>query len=596
MFLTKSSYKSFDAFKIFFKATPVTATLDILLSIIDALLRMLFIALATAYFVDTAIAVLQGTQPRGDIYIPLIILIAVMGANRIIMSVILLLMARHRLVLRHRLNPEFVQRHAVLDYKHIENTDSWELISRATKDPMNSILMGFSGYSSIMKTAVSIIAIMGLIISHVWWAAFAIFAFSAPMLWLSVKAGQKNYQAERDAEKFNRRTTYLDEVISSRENIDERTVFNYGEAVINDWYKQFEAGRLLQLKVRFKMTLMTRASGIILILIGILVALTLVGPVINGELSAGMFMGIISAILAMIQRIGWEVSYSIEQLARGREYMKDLTAFVSLSQAEGAMDEPDPEPLPFKSLEFKNVSFKYPSGERYVLERLSFKLDGGRHYAFVGKNGTGKTTITKLLTGLYHEYEGEILINGKELRTYPAGSIRAMFSVVYQDFARYFISFEDNITIGDIANKPHADDIRKVAGKAGLDELVAGLKSGMSTALGKIKENGQDISGGEWQRIAIARSLISRAPVKILDEPTAALDPVAESHVYEEFEKLMRGKTTIFISHRLGSTKLADEILVIDNGKIAERGSHEELITANGLYTEMFEAQKGWYQ
>lgn len=154
----------------------------------------------------------------------------------------------------------------------------------------------------------------------------------------------------------------------------------------------------------------------------------------------------------------------------------------------------------------------------------------------------------------------------------------------------YFISFRDNIALG-------ADvDVSEVANLAGLDETVAELKEGIETPLGRIKENGQDLSGGQWQRIAIARSLLSRAPVKMLDEPTAALDPISESRIYEEFEKLMRGKTTIFISHRLGSTKLADEILVIDGGHIAERGSHDALIAANGAYAEMFESQRGWYQ
>ena len=174
--------------------------------------------------------------------------------------------------------------------------------------------------------------------------------------------------------------------------------------------------------------------------------------------------------------------------------------------------------------------------------------------------------------------------------------MKAMFSVVYQDFAKYYITLKENIVLGDVAGTDAGARVPAVAGLAGLDETVGELKYGMDTPLGKIKDGGQDLSGGQWQRIAIARSLISRAPVKMLDEPTAALDPISESRVYEEFEKLMRGKTTVFISHRLGSTKLADEILVIDGGKIIERGSHEALISAGGQYAEMFEAQRGWYK
>ena len=197
---------------------------------------------------------------------------------------------------------------------------------------------------------------------------------------------------------------------------------------------------------------------------------------------------------------------------------------------------------------------------------------------------------------MYNEYEGEILINGRELRTYHASTLKAMFSVVYQDFAKYYISLKENIALGDIARISTDSEIVKIATQAGLDETITELRNGINTPLGKIKDNGQDISSGQWQRVAIARSLLSRAPVKLLDEPTAALDPISESNVYKDFEELMKGKTTVFISHRLGSTKLADEILVIDNGIITERGSHNDLMNAHGLYAAMFEAQRGWYQ
>lgn len=310
-------------------------------------------------------------------------------------------------------------------------------------------------------------------------------------------------------------------------------------------------------------------------------------------MTAGMFMGIVNAVFGMIQKLGFQMSRSLENISRAGEYMKDLTEFIALSKVKGALTEPDAELIAFDSLEFRNVRFRYPSGDRLILDGLSFKLEAGRHYAFVGKNGAGKTTITKLLTGLYTEYEGEILINGKELREYPASTLKALFSVVYQDFAKYYIAMKDNISLGDVHTK--GGEVQ-AAHLAGLDETIAKLKFGIDTPLGKILKDGQDISGGQWQRVAIARSLISRAPVKMLDEPTSALDPISESRIYSDFEKLMHGKTTVFVSHRLGSTKLADEILVIDEGKIIERGTHDVLMAVNGQYAEMFEAQRGWYQ
>lgn len=587
MTLVKKSYKSFDALRLAFEASPVCAVLDILLPITQSIMQTVAMALTTANFVDTATAILQGRRPLGDIYLSLGLLLFTLGVSTTIGAVTQLVSSRINLNLQRKLKPSVVKINAALDYKHIESAESWELISRVSRDPVKSIMDGIDAFVQFLQIIISIASVLILIVTQVWWAALIIFTFSAPMFWLSMRAGKKNYQAGREAEKFNRRTDYLGEVLTGRDNVDERTLFDYGDEVNRRWQEQYEAGRTLQLKVTAKMFLITKGSSMLLALISLLVALTLIGPVVDGQMTAGMFMGIVNAVFGMIQKLGFQMSRSLENISRVGEYMKDLTAFIALSKAKDALTEPDVEPISFDSLEFRNVRFQYPSSDRFILDGLSFKLEAGRHYAFVGKNGAGKTTITKLLTGLYTEYEGEILINGKELREYPASTIKALFSVVYQDFAKYYIGMIDNISLGDVHTK--GKEIQ-AAHLAGLDETITKLKYGIDTPLGKI------MMGGQWQRVAIARSLNSRAPVKMLDEPTSALDPISESLLYSDFEKLMYGKTTVFVSHRLGSTKLADEILVIDEGKIIERGTHDVLMAANGQYAEMFEAQRGWYQ
>ncbi|EGT0694222.1 ABC transporter ATP-binding protein, partial [Clostridium perfringens] len=216
----------------------------------------------------------------------------------------------------------------------------------------------------------------------------------------------------------------------------------------------------------------------------------------------------------------------------------------------------------------------------------------------VGANGSGKTTITKLLTGLYDNFEGDILINNKSIKDYSFSDLKGLTSVVYQDFSKYSISIKDNVAVGNI-NK--IDDINfsdKIADALEIIQLkdkVDSLKDGIKTELGKLKESSIDLSGGQWQRIAMARSIVSDSELVILDEPTAALDPVSESNVYENFEQISKDRTTIFISHRLGSTKLANEILVLQDGKLAEVGSHEYLINKKGIYADMYESQKEWY-
>ncbi len=586
------NYRSFDALKLALAVSPACMVSDILLSVTQSILQTGALALVTAYFVDTASAILKGARPSNDIYLPLVLLLVTLGVTTIIGSLIQLASSRIRLNLKRRLIPSVVKIYAALDYRHIENNTSWELISRVSRDPVNSIMEGVEAYIEFLKIIISLASVLILIVIRVWWAAIIILIFSAPMFWLSVRAGRKVYQAGREAEKFNRRTEYLGEVLTGRDNVDERTLFGYSDEISGKWQNQYEAGRKLQLKVTARMFLFIKGSSLLLVLISLLVALTLIRPVLTGQMTAGWFMGIVSAVFGMIQKLGFQMSRSLENISRVGEYMKDLTAFAAMSQMKDALTEPDAEPMEFESLEFRNVCFRYPTSERLVLDGMSFKMEAGRHYAFVGKNGAGKTTITKLLTGLFPQYQGEILINGKELREYPASAVKALFSVVYQDFARYYIRLKDNIALGDLHRKGNE---MKAAHLAGLDETVSSLNLGLDTPLGKIMTGGQDLSGGQWQRVAIARSLNSRAPVKILDEPTSALDPISESLLYRDFEKLMRGKTTVFVSHRLGSTKLADEILVIDRGGIIERGTHDELMAANGSYAGMFEAQRGWY-
>ena len=208
-------------------------------------------------------------------------------------------------------------------------------------------------------------------------------------------------------------------------------------------------------------------------------------------------------------------------------------------------------------------------------------------------NGAGKTTMTKLMTGLYRDFKGEILLNGRDIRTYDAKALKSLCSAVFQDFARYQVPARDSIAVGLPAREARVEDAVRTVG---LRDAIAALPKGLDTPLGKIYEGGQDLSGGEWQRVAIARALVSGAPVRILDEPTAALDPMSESRFYEQFAGMSRGVTTLFISHRLGSTRLADRIFVIDGGRIAEEGTQAELLAAGGLFADMFEAQRSWYQ
>ena len=229
------------------------------------------------------------------------------------------------------------------------------------------------------------------------------------------------------------------------------------------------------------------------------------------------------------------------------------------------------------------------------MQGVSFVLEAGRHYALVGANGSGKSTITKLMLGLYRPTAGDILINGAPIEDWPQDALNGLFGVVFQDFARYSLTVRDNVTL-DGPDRGGAAAVAASLEEAGLGDLVRELPRGADTPLGKVLPGGVDISGGQWQRLALARSLAGAAPVRILDEPTAALDPLAESEVYQSYARAAAGLTTLFISHRLGSTKIADRILVVDGGVISESGTHDDLMRRDGSYAQMFTTQRHWYE
>jgi ATP-binding cassette, subfamily B, bacterial len=594
MRLESKNYNAGDIIKIPFKFAPAQATLIALQKLLDGLVPTLQI-LATAKFLDIAILIFKQEKHIKDIVMPLLFVILLLAYDWISKQ----LSKFAEVQIKNRLRGEFrvniVEKIATLRYKYIESQDSWDLISRVIKEPEVQCTKAYISSLDMIAMILKITGILVVLFIQVWWSAVLIVLISVPLFFIALKSGKETYEANREVEKNKRKVKYLEEVLNGREAVEERTLFGYSDKINNQWHKEFETARKHELKVTIKWYVNMKTGGVIIAILSVLIVLILIGPVTSGILSIGMFMSIVNSVFELIQYLAWSLPEYGDNLAKNKEYLVDLTNFLKLEGDEGYLLRPAKEVSKLKSLEFRNVSFKYPGTEKYILKDMSFVIEEGRHYAFVGANGAGKTTITKLITGLYEDFEGEILINGKSIKTYEQDQLKAMCSVVYQDFARYYISFRDNILLGDINSFDNLDNMNKAIETVELQEVVGGLPLGISSNLGKIKNDGIDLSGGQWQRIAMARGIVSPASIRILDEPTAALDPISESNVYEKFEEISRGQTTIFISHRLGSTKIADEIFVIGDGAIVESGSYEELMKKNGVYTKMYESQRSWY-
>jgi ATP-binding cassette subfamily B protein len=260
-----------------------------------------------------------------------------------------------------------------------------------------------------------------------------------------------------------------------------------------------------------------------------------------------------------------------------------------------AQDGADAEvPEPTGTIRFDKVSFHYPGQQRMILDELDLTLPIGRCTALVGVNGAGKTTLVKLLARLHEPTSGAILLDGVDIRTYPVEAWRAKLGVIFQDFARYEVSAADNVAFGSVAHVDDREGVRAVIEAVGLDEVLDSLPRGMDTPLARHLDGGADLSGGQWQRIALARALFALrhgSPVLVLDEPTASLDVRAEAGFFKEFTDIARGATTLLISHRFSTVRQADLIVVLENGKVTEHGSHEELLAAEGRYAHLFRLQ-----
>ncbi len=317
---------------------------------------------------------------------------------------------------------------------------------------------------------------------------------------------------------------------------------------------------------------------------------------VGGGLSIGTLTFLANAILQASNNLQ-QVFSTLSGIADQALFLTDLLAFFEMRPTIRSKPNALPTPRPIREgFEFREVSFRYPATERMVLDRLNFHLHPGERVALIGENGQGKTTIVKLLTRLYDPTEGQILLDGVDLREYDLEDLHREIGVIFQDFMRYEMTASENIAVGRVEELGNSALLRDAAHKSLADEVVARLPGEYEQMLGRRFEGGVDLSGGEWQKIALARAYLRDAQLLVLDEPTAALDARSEFEVFRRFADLTAGKTALFISHRFSTVRMADRIVVLENGRVIEDGSHELLTRLGGRYAEMFEMQAASYR
>jgi ATP-binding cassette subfamily B protein len=315
-----------------------------------------------------------------------------------------------------------------------------------------------------------------------------------------------------------------------------------------------------------------------------------------GALTIGSLYFLAGAILQASTNIQ-QIFSTLSGVADQALFLTDLLAFFEMQPTIRSKPDALPAPRPIMhGFEFRNVSFAYPGTSRLILKNLDFTLHPGERVALIGENGQGKTTIVKLITRLYDPTEGEVLLDGIDLREYSLEDLYREIGVIFQDFMRYEMTAHENVAVGRIEDIEDLEAIETATHKSLADEVVARLPGGYEQMLGRRFENGVDLSGGEWQKLALARAYLRDAQLLVLDEPTAALDARSEYAVFKRFAELTEGKMALFISHRFSTVRMADRIVVLADGQIAEDGSHAQLMALGGSYAEMFEMQAASYR
>lgn len=484
---------------------------------------------------------------------------------------------------------------ATLDLTTYEDPVFYDRLERARVQATDRLAM-IQGLGRLILQVVSTGIFTGILMWHSPWLVLLLTLGVIPSF-----IGETHYAFLGYAKNFSqtpakRQMDYLRQVAGSREGAKELKLFNLAEY----FTKRFS---VLSQKIYEENVALSRRKligGGILTMIGTLgyygSYAFVIWRAVNGQIDLATLIFLTTSII-QAQSSLQQVFSTASGIADQALFLTDLLAFFAMKPT--VTDNPDGAILPRpirKGFEFINVSFTYPGTNRRILSNFNFTLSPGERIALIGENGQGKTTVVKLITRLYDPTEGQILLDGKDLREYKLEDLHHEIGVIFQDFMRYEMTARENIAVGRVEREHSQGELEEAAHKSLAESVIKKLAGGYDQMLGRRFETGVELSGGEWQRVALARAYLRDAQLLILDEPTAALDAKSELEVFERFAELTKGKMALLISHRFSTVRMADRIVVLAGGKLVEEGDHAQLMALNGQYAAMFEMQAASYR
>jgi len=578
--------------KTVFHYAPVNAVLSIICYYIPAFftgLRMLLMQ----YIVDSAVALISGTGTIDTLI--------VWGVLLVVMLILWASMqqaAKYELdvigmKLSEKMAPDMARRLAMLEYAAFEEQGVHEVFQKMSDEPEKRVKNCFYRVLSTGQAMVSLISGMAVFFSISVWIGLGVIIIGIPMMAIGYYTAGREVKITEEAADVRRRMTDLKGLLTNKHAMFEMKLFGAEELVTGKWNYYGNKQTEITMRENKKIMLVNMGSNLLsLIYLVFLICMVGVG-LINGSITLGQFTG---ALNGMANVGVHKFSDCCTQVSNLLHQAMEADFYTRFMEMDTRKDLGNIDTLKHYDIAFENVSFTYPGTDREILKNVTFYVKEGENIAFVGENGAGKSTIIKLLCGLYEPTTGNVTIGGVPVRELTPRLRNSILSVVFQDFRSYQMTLRENVAFGNLGAINDDDKLKHALCLAGAEELATSEEKGIDRSLGKLESDGQDLSKGQWQRVAMARAFVSDAKYVILDEPTASLDPLAESNMYENFAKIFKKRGTIMISHRLASAKMADCILVLDGGRIVQKGSHDELMKKNGLYQTMFVAQSSFYQ
>ena len=502
------------------------------------------------------------------------------------------------------------QEHAVTDYAvslllaksvavdlaHYENSTYYDTLHRAQREASYRPMRVVNGLAQLAQSGVALVALVGLLFSLHWVIAVVLVAAALPGTLLRLNYSHRFYEWQRRATPVERQTWYFHGLLTGDAHAKEVRLFDFGSLFIqrvNDLRRNLR-------RLRLRLTggrAIGELTGEVASIFAIFGALAFIAhETLYGAITVGSLVMYYQAFHSG-QTYLREVFGALAHLYEDALFLGNLFEFLDVQPriVEPSAARALPQPMQ-RGIAFNHVRLTYGGSDRPVLDDITMTIRPGEHIALVGANGAGKTTLVKLLCRLYDPTEGTITLDGIDLRELSLAALRRQISVVFQDFAHYDLTVRENIWLGNILLEPDDRKIAAAAHAAGAETMIGRLPHGYETRLGKWFDDDRELSVGEWQKIALARAFVRDAQIVVLDEPTSALDPSAEYEVFRKFRELAAGRTTILISHRFSTVRMADRIYVLANGRITKSGSHDELMGRGGEYARMFELQAMSYR